>query len=210
MLAGEARNLERPARGTMLTTITSTSLLEGLKDAENDEVWQDYVGRYRPLLVRYAARSGVTPDDAEDVAQATLHAFCVSYREGRYDRRKGRLRAWLLGIAQNQVRRFKRRPSPERQAGAEFFDYAGAPAAPEQDEVWEQEWQSAVLRQCLEEIRREVKPRTFEAFERFALAGESAARIAEDLGVSENAVFLAKRRILRRVREIWPLMAEIF
>jgi len=40
-----------------------------------------------------------------------------------------------------------------------------------------------------------------EAFRRFGVDGVPAGRVAEELGLSENAVFLAKSRVLKRLRE---------
>jgi len=77
-------------------------------------------------------------------------------------------------------------------------------------EVWEQEWQQAVLAQCLRDVSREVEPTTFHAFDRFARQGRPAREVAEELGISENAVFGAKRRVLRRIREMLPEMKEIW
>lgn len=96
------------ARGPAFSTVTSTALLAGLADPANRTVWEQFVERYRPLLVRYACRVGLSPEDAEDVAQASLLAFSTDFREGVYDRSLGRLRSWLFGIVQNRVRSFRR------------------------------------------------------------------------------------------------------
>jgi RNA polymerase sigma-70 factor (ECF subfamily) len=72
--------------------------------------------------------------------------------------------------------------------------------------VWEEEWHHAVLRECLGMVRSEVEPSTFAAFELFVVQGWRAARVAERLNMTENAVFKAKRRILRRARELLPVV----
>ena len=192
-----------------LATTTNTHLLDGLRHASNRDVWQAYVARYRPLIVGFGRRLGLDAEDAEDTAQQTLIAFADSYRAGKYERDKGRLRTWLFGIARNQAlncrkRNARRRP---RTATPDELDYLS------QDDdglgaVWEREWRDAVLRACLEEVRREVKPATFEAFRLFSLEGIEAERVGEQLGITANAVFGAKRRVLRRVRELLPQMME--
>ena len=67
-----------------VATVTSASLLEGLKHADNQTVWRDYVDRYRPLIVSFARRIGFGEADAEDVAQASLLAFSSAYLEGAW------------------------------------------------------------------------------------------------------------------------------
>jgi RNA polymerase sigma-70 factor (ECF subfamily) len=197
------------AQTARLKTVTSTHLLEALRDPGNRTVWRNYVERYRPVVVAHARRLGLSDTDAEDVAQETLVAFCQAYRDGKYDRSKGRLRDWLFGIARNQLRNWCRRRGAEAPAASSGV-FEGLAAEDEWEQLWERQWRDAVLRQCLEEIRAEVDPRTFEAFERFASQGWPAQRVAEHLGVTTNAVFLAKHRILKRVRELLPHLEEVW
>jgi DNA-directed RNA polymerase specialized sigma24 family protein len=80
----------------------------------------------------------------------------------------------------------------------------------EMAELWEQEWREAVLRQCLEEIRREFDAKTLEAFELFAWKGKSAQEVGEKLDMSANAVFLVKHRVMKRIKALVPKMEEVF
>lgn len=196
------------------TTRTNTYLLDGLRDPGNAAVWQEYVDRYRPLIMRYGVRLGLNSPDAEDVAQQTLVTFCTSFQQGKYDREKGRLRHWLFGIARNQIANWSRKKRarevqiPDGSDRTGFF--AGIRDEDALERLWEQEWRDTVMQQCLAEIRREVEPHTFEAFELFAAKGLPAEQVAEKLGMTANAVFSAKRRILRRVRELLPKWDEIW
>lgn len=196
----------------MLETATSTSLLEGLADARNTAVWQAFVDRYRPLILRFVLRLGLRRDDAEDVAQATLMGFSESYRAGRYDRDRGRLRAWLFGIARNELNDWRARPRREVQVpdGDDTAIFDRLSADDELENVWNREWRGAVLRQCLQEVSRELKPQTVEAFTLFGIEGQSAEAVAERLGITANAVWLAKRRVLERIRNVVPMMEEIW
>jgi RNA polymerase sigma-70 factor (ECF subfamily) len=197
----------------VLTTATSTSLLLGLNDSQNGEAWSRYVGRYRPLIVAFGRRLGLKVEDAEDAAQTTLFEFSEAFRAGRYDRDRGRLRAWLFGIAERQVQNVRRRvirsaavSAPEPYSG--FLAEAADPVDP--GAAWEEAWRQAVLRQALDEVSRQVEGRTFEAFRLFALDGMPAESVADRLGMTENAVFGAKRRVVGRLREVLPLMEDVF
>lgn len=199
--------------GRMLTTATSASLLDALKQPGNQTAWQAYVDRYRPIIAGYLARTGLRPEDVEDVAQEALFEFSKAYRGGGYDPSRGRLRSWLFGIVRNAMASWRRRRAREQAAGA-AVDASSAilsaiPDRADKDEAWEREWQDAVLRQCLEEVRREVEPKTYEAFELFALGDVPASDVATRLGMTQNAVFGCKRRIMDRVRELIPLMDGI-
>lgn len=195
-------------------TNTSTALLEGLRDAHNQTVWSDYVGRYRPLIVAYCRRLGLPASDAEDVAQDALWTFAASYRDGKYDRERGRLRAWLFGIVKNVMLRWRRRAGDRRVEHAPELDGGASGDALAQfaddDRLWEDEWRKAILRRCLEEVRAEVEAKTFRAFELFAVEGWPAARVAAELETTENAVFIAKHRVLRRVQAMLPQLERDF
>lgn len=197
-----------------LNTITNTVLLEGLRDAGNRSVWSQFVGRYQPLIVKYARRFGLHDADAEDAAQQALIAFCGAYQEGKYEREKGRLRVWLFGIARNQIRnaikkgRRREVQITDNSTGTDFF--ARNLDDDTFERLWEEEWREAVLRQCLQEVAREFDPKTIEAFELFAWKGQTAQAVAERLGVTPNAVFIAKHRIMKRIRELMPKMEDIW
>jgi RNA polymerase sigma-70 factor (ECF subfamily) len=191
-------------------TTTSTTLLQELRNPENHEAWRQVVDRDRPLVVRFGLRAGLGPEDAEDAAQETLASFARAFREGRYDRDKGRLRSWLFGIARNQVLkardRLKDREVQLHASGSGTGPLDRIQAPDPSEELWDQEWRAAVLRQCMEEVRREVRPQTLRAFEKTALKDRPPEDVARELGTSVNAVRLAKCRVLARIRDILPLI----
>jgi RNA polymerase sigma-70 factor (ECF subfamily) len=77
-------------------------------------------------------------------------------------------------------------------------------------EAWEEEWRQAVLKACIAELRQQVEPVTLEAFELYALQGVAADEVARRLGISRNAVFLAKSRLLARLRDMQTQMEEVW
>lgn len=209
-----ARDFGEPPDAASISLPTNTVLLEGLRDSGNQLVWDRFVGRYRPLIVRYLERFGLSEAAAQDVAQNALATFCEAYANGRYNRTAGRLRAWLFGIVKNHLWTWRRN---EGRRGAGRLDGAAAERAiddetgnDELSEIWESEWQNAVLRAAFAEIRCEVDPKTMQAFERFALEGRSAAIVARELGMTTNAVFGAKRRVLDRLRELRPFIEDVY
>jgi len=198
--------------GGTLATVTSTTLLEGLRDPGNRTVWLDFVERYRPLVVGYGRRAGLSNDDAEDLAQQSLLAFSQAYRDEKYERARGRLRDWLFGIVANQLKNQRRARArraerlPETRSG-EPVEVAGES---ELEHLWEDEWQSAVARECLAQVRREVSATTYRAFELYALGDRPAEEVARELDLSPDAVYGAKRRILRRIRALQPFVEDVF
>lgn len=204
---GSSRRHERPL------SLTGTTLLEGLQEPGNEDVWEAFVRRYRPLLVATLRKAGVAEEDAEDVAQVTLLEFARAYRGGQYRRERGRLRAWLFGILRNQLRGWQRREGGRRpalrQSAAELL-LEGQQGDDALGHLWEQEWRQGVLRAVLEQVRAEVAPERWRAFELFVLEERGAAQAAELLGTTPAFVYASKRRVLERVRALRPLMNDLF
>lgn len=184
-------------------TTTNTYLLDGLQ-RQDERVWREFYERYNPLLMSFGRRFGLSEQDAQDVSQEILIKFSRAYQLGKYDRSKGRLRTWLSVIAKNLIRDFHRRRKNIVVAddGEQTAFLNTIPDEHDMDTVWETEWQQAILNQCMEEVRARVEPRTMEAFELFALKEWPAKKVAEHLDISENAVFVAKSRVLSHMRKV--------
>jgi RNA polymerase sigma-70 factor (ECF subfamily) len=196
-----------------MLTITNTDLLNGLRNPDNAEIWEAFFERYQPLLVSFGRRLGLNDPDAQDGAQEALMGFVRAYREGAYDRAKGRLRSWLFGIASNKMRDIQRKRGRDLVIVDEADDTRFLNKIPDDhsiSEVWEAEWRKAVLSTCLREVREKVKPKTMKAFELFALEGLPAQKVAEQLEMTENAVWIAKNRVLSHMREIQQELEESF
>jgi RNA polymerase sigma-70 factor, ECF subfamily len=192
-----------------VSTVTHTALLVGLQAPSNDEVWSDFCTRYQPLLVAVGRRLGLSDQDAQDAAQEALLAFAEGYGKGKYDRSKGRLRTWLFGIAVKKIRDIQRRNGRnfvivEPVDKSRVLD--GLPDDHSVSEIWESEWERRLLQVCMENVCRHMEVSTVQAFELFVLKEWPADQVASHLGVSRNAVFKAKRRVLSRMRETYKYL----
>jgi RNA polymerase sigma factor (sigma-70 family) len=192
---------------------TSTVMLQGLRDNGNHQAWEQFERRYRTMLWSFCVKLGLQSADAQDAAQEAITAFIEAYQAGRYDREKGRLRSWLFGIAHRKAidihRRCRREIVISDQSDGSMF--LGALESPNQaTQIWEQEWQAAVLRACMDGVRREVNPATFEAFELQVLHQKPVAEIAGRLSMSTHAVHCAKSRVLARIRELRPVLDDVW
>lgn len=196
-----------------MLTRTSSTLLEGLKDSGDKAAWMEFDRRYRPLVLAVARRLGLQEADAEDAAQETMTAFVQAYRSKRYEKERGRLRDWLRGMAVHKIRDIYRKRRKQARCISDQGEESILLSQIEDrkvEDLWEDEWKKAVLRQCLEEVRREVSPKSFEAFRLFALEQWPAKKVADLLEVSEDVVYQSKSRILARVRKMLPTMKDIW
>lgn len=188
------------------TAATNTDLLLALQDQTNEQAWAALCARYRPVIISFARRLGLPEQDAQDAAQDSLFAFARAYREGHYDRTRGRLRAWLFAIASHRIRDAQRKicRRPDWNNPPEAPDVIEAVADDNQTgNPWEMHWQRAILDACLEEAARRVEPATLAAFKLHVLEELPIDEVAARLNMSRNAAFKAQRRVLMRLREIY-------
>lgn len=166
--------------------------------------WCAFCARYEPVLVAFARKLGLNEADAQDTTQETFIAFAHAYQQGKYSQERGRLRSWLFRIAQNKVRdTFRRKAREPLQMGPDEQQESADQSFDEgmQAEIWEEEWRQAVIRTCLDLVRRDVAASTFAAFEEITLKERSPDDVARDFGMSRAAVTKANQRVLSRMRE---------
>ena len=189
---------------------TRPSLLVRIRDAADREAWRQFVDLYAPLVYRFARRRGLQDADAADLAQDVLHAVARSSERLEYDPRKGSFRGWLFTVARNKLHTFLRRRERQRRRTADVpvDRLAEEPAAPESEEeaLWEQEYQQRLFDWAAEQVRGHFQNRTWQAFWRTAVEGRSPREVAEALGLSVGAVYIAKSRVLARLKEQVQLM----
>ncbi len=183
---------------------TSLSLLVRLKAAEPQATdWQRMQGIYLPLIQRWLRRAPALRDEADDLAQ---EVFLVVIRElpGFERRREGSFRAWLRTITANKARTYCKGRDRRRTVGMDRTEtFLEQMADPDSDlaREWDREHDEHVIRKLLAAVQSDFNPTTWEAFRRLSLDGLPAARVAEELGMPENAVLLAKSRVVRRLRQ---------
>ena len=183
-------------------TTTTTVLLNGLHDPANAEAWATFDARYRPVVVGFARRLGLGDADAADVAQETMARFVQQYREGRYDRDRGRLRTWLIAVARSRIADVWRSANRRAAGPIEHADVLDDEAR--LTLVWEEERRRRMLDEAMARLRTTTKtePKTIEAFQRLVLGESDAATVAAQLDMSTEDVYRAKNRIAERLRGI--------
>lgn len=184
---------------------TTSTTLERLALSERGSVWDQVLGRFRRPILHFAQRMGLPEEEAEEVTQETLTVFTVSFREGRYDRSKGRLSHWLFGIATRQILCARRRLAARAarlRVGKDTSFWSAVPDKAAGKEFWVKEWERAVLQAYLNRVRAEVSSETYRAFHMVVSAGRTPAETAFTLGIPVKTVYNAKHRVLQRIRQL--------
>jgi RNA polymerase sigma-70 factor, ECF subfamily len=186
-------------------TATSASLLDRLQRDADPADWRRLVDLYSPLVRNWLRRHEVKGADADDLVQEVLAVVVRRVPDFRHNRRVGAFRAWLRAITVNCIRDFWKanRIRPAAPGGSDFGSYLDQLADP--DDPLSREWDRAhdlhVVGRLLELLQPQFQQATWAAFRGFALEGRPAEQVAAELGLTVNAVFIAKSRVLARLRE---------
>jgi RNA polymerase sigma factor (sigma-70 family) len=185
--------------------LTRQSLLVRLHDARDSRAWAQFVDVYAPLVYGFARKHGLQDADAADVTQEVLHAVAAASSRKAYDPERGSFRGWLFTVVRNKLRNLvTRRPrfgQGSGDSGAQAILEA-QPARPEPEaSLWDQEYEQRLFAWAAEQVRSGFQDSTWQAFWRTAVEGQGAKPVAEALGMTVGAVYIAKSRVLARLRE---------
>jgi RNA polymerase sigma-70 factor (ECF subfamily) len=178
---------------------TPASLLERLRQPNEQAAWEQFVKLYTPLLSHWARRLGSREADVGDLVQDVFTILVDTMPEFRYDPHK-RFRGWLWTVTVNKWRERRRRQTvPMQQAGEETLSELSVPDA--MSALEEAEYRQFLVRRASQLMRADFQTTTWQAFWECVVEGRSAADVSRELGVTENTVYLAKGRVLRRLRK---------
>jgi RNA polymerase sigma-70 factor, ECF subfamily len=173
---------------------TCISLIERLREpsAENARAWERFVRLYTPLLLHWARRVGLQEQDAADLVQDVLIVLVRKLPEFRYQPGRS-FRGWMRTVLMN-----KWRDRPYRGASEPLeSQIAGQPEA---DGLEEREYRLYVMGRALKLMETDFEPTTWQACWQTVVCARPAAEVAAELGITVNAVYLAKSRVLVRLR----------
>jgi len=168
-----------------------------LRESSNDEVWARFVRLYTPLLYHWAQRMGQSGDDAADLVQEVFVVLLRSLPEFNYDSDRS-FRAWLYTVLRTKwvdwQRRRRREPANDNGLASATVDDLALIA------FEETEFRSRLIGRALELLTEEFGATTIAAFRATAIDSRSPREVAAELGITENAVYLARGRVMRRLR----------
>jgi RNA polymerase sigma-70 factor (ECF subfamily) len=184
---------------------TRQSLLFRAQTGE-ENAWKDLTDLYRPLIIGWLNRQGVPAGDLEDLSQDVLLSVVKHLPTFQHSGRQGAFRAWLRTIVCSRTIDYWHAID----AGTQGQGGSGAAAALQQiadpdsdlNRQWDEEHDRYVLDCLLDLVEEEFEPTTRKAFRRLALDGASGAEAAQELGLSVTAVYVAKSRVLQRIRQL--------
>lgn len=170
------------------------------------------VERFGPLVYGWARRDGHQPVDAEDICQEVFLAVARRIHDFRRDTPGQSFRLWLWIITKNKladrIRRVARRGEWVGDSAVARHIAAGATPHPAEDSVWSDQsfcdLEFEPLAKAVATIQSQVKPTTWQAFWLLTVEHRSASDVAAELGLTCNNVYVARSRVIRRLRNLLP------
>ena len=181
---------------------TPTTLLQRVRDLQDEKSWGEFVALYEPLLLSYV-RGRVAPEtDARDIVQDIFLTLLRVLPTFELDRVRGRFRTWLWRITSNAIiddsrrqRRHKKSRSPLPDDFAESVSDDRKP-----DEEWLRAHRQRILEYVLSQMRDQTHEKTWHCFEQHILGERGCAEVAAEVGLTANAVCANSIRVLAKVR----------
>lgn len=190
-------SFDAPPRRAMPST--SPSLLERLKDPDQQLAWERFVDLYTPLIWAWTRKMGLQEADAADLTQDVLCTLARVLPTFEYAS-NGSFRAWLRTVTINKWRERARRAQLPLEPSADHYELEHpSPDDPVRD-FWDHEYQDRLTARALQLMQAEFQPTTWKAFWNVVVLEQSGASVAAELGLSVAAVYAAKSRVLRRLR----------
>lgn len=173
-----------------------------LQDPADIEAWTQFIGIYQPLLYSIARSRGLQHADADEVTQEVLFSVAKKVHSWAPTEQVGSFRKWLHPVMQSRLvdlYRHEGRQPDQASSGLDALGILDKYSAGLTDQM-ERERRHAIFLWAAKEVRRDVQPATWEVFWRTAVAGEAAVDVARSLGMTSGAVYVAKSRVMNRIR----------
>jgi RNA polymerase sigma-70 factor (ECF subfamily) len=184
---------------------TRASLLVRLRDGRDVEAWQEFVRLYAPVVYGFARKRGLQDADAADLMQEVLRSVSLAADRLDYDPNRGTFRGWLFTVTRNKVFNFldsrSRRVlgSGDSRVQQRLEQHADGDGKLSAD--WEADYRRNLAAQAMERIRGEFQPATWQAFLQTAVDGREPAEVSRRVGISVGAIYVAKSRVVARLRQ---------
>ncbi len=186
--------------------LTRASLLVRIRDGHDQDAWQQFVQLYAPVVYGFARKRGLQDADAADVMQDVLRSVATAAERLNYDPSRGSFRGWLYTVARNKIFNFLEagwrkygRGSGDSDVHQRLEELAGPEGG--LAESWDEEYERNLAALAMKRVQGEVQPATWQAFWKTAVEGLSPREVGEALGMSAGAVYVARSRVLARLRE---------
>lgn len=182
---------------------TRASLILRLPSTGDAAAWQEFTEIYEPFVYRYARRQGLQDADARELTQEVFLAVAKAIGRFEIDPERAQFRTWLFRIARNCV--LKLIAKRKKVVAVDSGTWQALSESLSEDDPLEQVEEEAYRREVLlwaaDKVKKQVQPLTWDAFQQTAILGRGVEEVAQELGVARGVVYVARSRVISRLRE---------
>lgn len=199
---------------------TRATLINRLKDWQDQASWQDFFDTYWKLIYGLARKFGLNDEDAQDVVQETMMSVAQQMPNFKYDPKLGSFKSWLRTLIRWRIADHlrKRNPAatvpldPDSDGSDTSFTLRELPDKNNQsiDQLYEQEWQKNLLDAAIDKVKRKIDPQKYQVFDFYVNKEWPPEKVASAFKISVDQVYLAKHRVTEMIKsEVKRLESEM-
>lgn len=184
--------------------LTQPTLLVRIRDAHDQVAWERFVDLYAPLVYGFLRKRGLQDADAADLTQDVLRQVAVAAQRLEYDQRRGSFRGWLFTIVQNRLTDHWRREGVREHGTGDTNTQAQLNEVVQTNDgsaEWDADYERQLFQYATGIVKQDFSEATWQAFWMTAVDGQSGQTVADALGLTIAAVYLAKGRVMSRLKE---------
>jgi RNA polymerase sigma factor (sigma-70 family) len=198
---------------------TRWSLLNRLKDWQDQDSWRVFFDTYWRLIYCVARRAGLSDDASQDVVQETLLTVARRLPDFKTDPQAGSFKGWLLQITRRRIidqwRKLNRQdkvlePLDDNDRRTNLFERLPDNSMNHLETLWEEEWESNLLEVAVERIKLRVSPKQYQIFDLYMMKQWSVRDVCRTLNVNAGQVYIAKHRVAALLKkELRAVQAQL-
>jgi RNA polymerase sigma factor (sigma-70 family) len=189
---------------------TRRSLLDRLRNWEDQASWREFFDTYWKFIYSMAVRAGLSDQEAEDVVQETVTSVAKKMSEFQYDPARCSFKGWLMHVTRLRIIDQLRRRLPAstqpvldnrdttRTATIERVPDPSADVALEA--AWDEEWERNLVDAAMERVKLRVNPEHYQVFYLSAVKGLATGEVARMLQINAGRVYLIRHRLAKEVK----------
>jgi RNA polymerase sigma-70 factor (ECF subfamily) len=189
---------------------TRATLIQRLKDWQDQSSWQDFFDTYWKLIYGVALKGGLTAAEAQDVVQETMISVAKHMPTFKYDPAIGSFKTWLLNMTRWRITDQLRKRGPfaashsaadDPETGTRTVDKVVDPMGRDLEGLWNAEWEKNLLDAAMTKVKRRLDPQKYQIFDLYVNKEWAPEKVAAAFGISVDQVYLAKHRTTELIKE---------
>lgn len=185
---------------------TQPTLLVRIRDARDQEAWGRFVDLYAPLVYGFLRKRGLQDADSADLTQDVLRQVATAAKSLDYDPRRGSFRNWLFTVVQNRLTDHWRKESIREQGAGDtntqqVLNELPQPSSLDSSVEWDADYERQLFHYAANIVKADFTPATWQAFWMTAVDGQGGREVAQQLQMTVAAVYLAKGRVMTRLKD---------